>query len=152
MNKKKESIDLRSLKIVRNMALKINDEMDKVEKVKQELVLKLIDIHHNCNHELVVRYKDNQVGRIVRCLCCTKTFYGPMVGLDFCFANIIDLPDVLQENDMPQLALKLFEQKRIKKPELSDAEIVTIINRQVRKQTTTVEPQGFTKSIGTKQQ
>lgn len=150
MSKNKKIIDLEQLKMIRGLATKINDDLAVAEKVKQDLTLKLLNIHNNCNHELVVRYKDAQVGHIASCLCCGKTFYGPVVGLDFYFKNIIDMPDTLQENDIPELSLKLFEQERIKHPGLSDVEIVSIINQQLKKQTTEVEKQDFVKSICTK--
>jgi len=150
MIKDKERIDLEQFKMIRGLATKTNDDLSMAEKVKQDLTLKLLNIHKNCNHELVIRYMDNQVGYIASCLCCTKTIYGPMVGLDFCFQNLIDIPDSLQENNIPEFTLKLYEQERIKHPELSDAEIVSIINQQLKKQTTAVEKQDFVKSIGTK--
>ena len=150
MKNDKELINLEQLKTVREVAVKMNNDINIAEKVKQDLVFKLSNIHHNCTHDLVVRYKDNQVGRIACCLCCTKIFYGPIVGLDLCFKNIIDLPDTMQDEDVTEYALKLFEQERAKHPKLSDARIVEIINSQIKHQTTSVEESGFVKSIGTK--
>ena len=73
-----------------------------------------------------------------------------MVGLDSYFQNIIDLPDTLQEDDMTQFTLNLFEKERNQNPELSDAEIVAIINEQVKKQTVSVGEQRLVKTIGIK--
>lgn len=150
MIKIKKIVDLEQLKIIRDVATKINGDLAVTEKVKQELTLKLLNVYNSCSHELVVRYKDNQFGRIARCLCCTKTVYGPMVDLDCYFQNIIDLPNTLDENDKTQFALNLFEQERANHPNLSDAEIVAIINEQLRSQTISTGEPDFVKSIGTK--
>ena len=150
MTNREGLINLEELKIIRGVAIKTNADIVVVDKMKQDLTLKLLNLQNNCSHELVVRYKDVQIGHIARCLCCTKTFYGLMVGLDSYFQNIIDLPDTLQEDDMTQFTLNLFEKERNQNPELSDAEIVAIINEQVKKQTVSVGEQRLVKTIGIK--
>ena len=150
MTKNKESINLEQLKIIRNRATQLSDKLATTEKTKQDLTLNLINIYDNCGHELVVRYKDNQVGRIVRCLCCTKTFYGLIVGLDCYFENLVDFPEFLQEKDVMQFVLNLFEEEKTRHPGISDAEIVAIINEQLKNQRVPVEEQILVKNLGTK--
>ena len=53
---------------------------------------------------------------------------------------------------MTQFALDLFEQERTNHPELSDREIVAIINEQVKYNQISTEGQAFVKSIGTRNQ
>lgn len=123
--------DLDKLRLIRDEALKLNTKINSVEKIKQDLTLQLLTIQNNCNHNIVVRYQNNETGREIRCLCCNKGFYGRLVGLDFYFDNIIDL-NLETDEDKVNLALELFIQEKQDFPDLSDTEIVKIINHKIQ--------------------
>ena len=147
MTKQKNSINLDILKAVRLEALKLNEEIDFVSKVKEDLVLKLLNIRHNCEHEIVVRYNNVQTGREVRCLCCDKAFYGNIVGADFYFKNIIDFQSLETQEDKVKLALTLIERERNENPELSISEIIEIINNKTQGNKLVAKKQLFVKTI-----
>lgn len=121
-----------------------------ISKRKHELTLQLLNIQHNCEHKIVVRYNDVNSGREVRCLNCNKTFYGNVVGIDFYFKNIIDLQNLTTDGDKVEIALKLFEEEKNQHPDLNDAKIVKIINDKVKENKVFTEESEFVKTVGKK--
>lgn len=147
MGQKEDLINIEELKKIREAAVKIGKKIDLISKKKQSLILELSKIQHACEHKIVVRYNDGQFGSVVCCLNCNKTFYGVIVGVDFCFKNIIDLQTLNTNKNKVKLALKMFEQERIKHPRLSDTEIVKLINKKVLSTQSICKTQGFVKSM-----
>jgi len=149
--KKQETItELQELLAIRNETVKIGENIEFANKLKQDLTLKLLNIQHCCNHNIVVRFKNNETGREARCLCCDRPFYGSVVGVDFYFENIIDMQSLETDEDKVMLALKLFEQEKTLNPNLSDKKIVEIINNRIRENKAFTGNSIFVKKIGTK--
>ena len=134
MGKKMEKrTNIDDLRLVRNETMKLKDKINLLSRTKQQLNLELINIQSSCNHDIVVRYKNKEIGYEARCLCCNKSFYGRVVGLDFYFNNIIDLQSLDTDDDKVMIAFQLFEQTVKENPHFSDRETVEIINSKIQK-------------------
>lgn len=151
MKKQETKTVLQDLLLIRNEAVKIGEDIKFASKVKQDLTLKLINIQHCCNHNIVVRFRTNERGREARCLCCNKAFYGSMVGADFYFENIIDMQALETDEDKVTLALGMFAQTKTLNPNMSDKQIVEIINNKINENKVFTEKSGFVKTKGKKQ-
>jgi len=151
MENRETKTDLQELLAIRNEAIKISGDVENINKAKQELILKLINIQHSCNHNIVVRFRSNKTGCEARCLCCNRPFYGTVVGVDFYFENIIDMQLLETADDKVMLALGLFAQEKTLNPDLSDKKIVEIINNRINENKVFTEQSEFVKIIGKKQ-
>lgn len=139
--------------------MRLQDNIAELNKQKESLVLGLKQIQQKCSHRLAVKlqnYDFDDNWNEAYCLNCNQHFHGPFLNFDKQFQNIIHFEYLTFDGEQPtneikvEVALEMFRQEREKHPELSDAEIVAIINSQIKHQTTPVEGQQFVKTIGAK--
>jgi len=156
-----ENIDLQELQQTREKAIRLQDDISELNKQKESLVLGLEQIQQKCSHRLAVKlqsYDFDDNWNEAYCLNCNQRFHGPFLNFDKQFQNLIHFEHLTFDGEQPideikvEVALEMFRQEREKYPELSDAEIVALINEQIKYQTASVEEQGFVKSKGTKNQ
>ena len=154
-----KQIDLYELNKTRSNVVRLGNAINALEKRKIMYFNEITKIQKECPHSVGVKLREYNVEESwseAYCLCCNAHFIGQSKNTQGFFENTIDFKDVnferesLSEEVKVEIALEMFRQERANHPELSDAEIVAIINEQVKTTTVSVSGQEFTKSIGTK--
>ena len=156
-----EKIDLISLERTRKNIIMIERSMKEMARKMQSLIDEKSQVQKSCNHVLGVNLREYNIEDswvYACCLNCNRYFTGQEINNSGFFQNAIHFEELafdgveLEDEIKVEIALEMFRQERVNHPELSDAEIVAIINEQIKYQTTPVKEQNFVKSIGSKNQ
>ena len=131
-----EQINIELLRKERNDILKLQKQLKKLSEQKMVLNKKIEKITRKCDHRVVVETRnelsdnDNYVIEEVRCLLCNKQFSSLYeVNFDEKFENRIHLESVdATSSEKTELAFNMFCDIKEQNPELSDSEIVELIN------------------------
>lgn len=133
-------MNLEEIKLIREEAKSLQQELVDLEKKKEEISEELKGIQDKCNHEIIVQLKTYDPASIYNpscCLICNQHFNDQFIHYDrrnkgmpaytIHFENLLNIP----EEKKVQIAFQVFEELREEHPELSDGEIVQMINEQI---------------------
>lgn len=155
-----EMIDTSKLIQTRAKAIELQKKIAELQKVKEQYLSQLGPIQDNCKHKVIVKLQKwdfDGACNDAYCLECNSHFNGPGMIFDSDFENIIhfeDLKDMeLTSEKKMKIALKMFTKFKTEKPELSDSDIVEMINKQVKENRDSVKDYIFTqeKIVGIQQ-
>ena len=130
-------IDLETLFLQRCKAAECRNTLAMLAVQQEKYISKLENITKNCSHQVGVLLKeedilDDEPGKL-QCLFCGTVFGSTIHASEF-VDNIIDLTKmeyVGTDETKVQIAFEMYMEVRTDNPELTDAEIVSIINNRL---------------------
>lgn len=133
--KYEKKINIEELRKTRENITNLEDELSKLRERKEKLQNKIQIIRDFCNHEVGVKTQDpyqKSYFSKTTCLICNKEYGGPFTPFKYTIHFENKKFSSLTEEEKVLLTYNMFVEERKKNSELSDSNIVEIINDKLK--------------------